>query len=514
MKRNIIDKIISAFNPKAGLKRDYARYKSEMLENIKDSGYGYHGANSYRKSTIGWMYRGGSHKEDIEDNISILRQRARDLYMGGSSLSTGAVKTMRTNVVGVGLKLKSTIDRKYLNLSEETADKIERDIEREFDLWAENTNCDLQRLDTFTELQQLVFLNWLISGDVIATLPVTKRKNSVYDLRINLVEADRLCTPDSELLNTSIIEGVEHNENGEVIAYHIAKHHPLETTSTVHEWQRVEAYGNKTGRRNVLHIMNRERIGQCRGIPFVAPIIEDLKQLSRYTEAELMAAVISGMYTIFIEHSTEGEGEPLGSVIDEKQQIDRSDEKSIELGNGLIMDLEPGAKANATNPGRPNAQFDAFTTSISRYIGAALEIPYEILLKHFSSSYSASRGALLEYFKSVKMYRAWLTNDFCQPIFEEWLSEAVAKGRIKAPGFFRDPAIKAAYCKAEWNGPSTGQLDPLKEVNAAEKRVQNGFSTRARETVELTGMEYNRNIEQLKREENQLKEVKKVGTEK
>ena len=511
---NFLDKMIAAVNPKAALEREYNRYKLQQIEKIQNSGYSYHGANHYKKSTVGWIYRGGSHKEDIEDNLSVLRQRARDLYMGGSSLSTGAVKTMRTNVVGIGLKLKSTVDREFLNISEEAANTLERNIEREFELWADSTNCDLQRLDTFTELQQLAFLNWLISGDVIATLPITKRVNSPYDLRINLIEADRLCNPQNDLLNPLIIEGVEHNKKGEVVAYHIAKHHPLEFNTTTYEWIKVEAYGKTTGRRNVLHLMNRERIGQCRGVPFVAPIIEDLKQLGRYTEAELMAAVISGMYTIFIEHENSAEGEPLGSVVDENQQVDRGDEKSLEIGNGLIMDLEPGAKAHDTNPGRPNSQFDPFITSISRYIGAALEIPYEILLKHFSSSYSASRGALLEFFKAVKMYRAWLTNDFCQPVFEEWLSEAVAKGRIHAPGFFRDPAIKKAYCKAEWNGPSTGQLDPLKEVNAAEKRVQNGFSTRARETVELTGMEYNRNIEQLKREEKQLKEVKQIGKDK
>ena len=98
----------------------------------------------------------------------------------------------------------------------------------------------------------------------------------------------------------------------------------------------------------------------------------------------------------------------------------------------------------------------------------------------FSSNYSASRAAILEFFKVVKMYRAWFVADFCQPIYEEWLSEAVAKGRIKAPGFFTDPIIKDAYCSAEWTGPSAGQLDPTKEVEAAEKRVQGGYSTRAR----------------------------------
>lgn len=86
-----------------------------------------------------------------------------------------------------------------------------------------------------------------------------------------------------------------------------------------------------------------------------------------------------------------------------------------------------------------------------------------------------------------------MANDFCQPIYEEFLAEAVAKGRIHAPGFFSDPLVKKAYCTAEWNGPSQGQIDPLKEVNAAAKRVEEGFSTRTRETVELGNGDFFRN---------------------
>ena len=511
---NFIDKAIAAVAPGYAIKRRHDRYKLQIMEEIQNSGYGNHGASHYKKATIGWAYYGGSHREDIEENVDTLRQRSRDLYMGGASLATGAIKTMRTNVVGVGLKVKPQIDREYLQMKPEQAEKLEREIEREFSLWAESTDCDLQRIDTFAELQQLAFLNWLLSGDVLVTMPVTKRAGSLYDLRVNLIEADRVCNPYGMENEPKIIEGVEFNDLGEVVAYHIAKHHPLEVlTYGTPQWQRVEAYGRKTGRRNVLHIMNRERVGQCRGVPFIAPIIEDLLQLGRYTQAELMAAVISGMYTIFIEKESEKDGAAFGEVIPEEQQMDSRDETSLEIGNGLIIELGKGEKAHDTNPGRPNTAFDGFVTSISRHIGAALEIPYEILLKHFSSSYSASRGALLEFWKTVAMYRNWIAQDFCQPIYEEFMAEAVAKGRIKAPGFFRDAAVKKAYCRAEWNGPTTGQLDPLKEVNAAIKRVENGFSSRNRETVELTGGDYSRNIEQLKREEKQLQEVWKIGKE-
>lgn len=112
-----------------------------------------------------------------------------------------------------------------------------------------------------------------------------------------------------------------------------------------------------------------------------------------------------------------------------------------------------------------------------------------------------------------KMYRAWMTNDFCQPIYEEWLAEAVAKGRIAAPGFFSDPLMHKAYCKAKWNGPARGLLNPVQEVNAAVTRVANGFSTRSDETMEMTGGDFYGNCNQLLQEEKQLREVRKVATE-
>lgn len=471
------------------------------VKEILNSGYGNYGASRSKKSLIGWRADGGSHKEDIEDNLSILRQRSRDLYMG-VPLATGAIKTCRTNVVGGGLLLKSQIDYEAIGIEAKDARVLEQKIEREFKLWADTTNCDIERLDNFYELQQLAFLNWLISGDVIVLLPTTKRVAMPYDLRIQLIEADRLSTPKDKTRDKNIIDGVESNKNGETIAYYICNKHPnSKDLQEKEEWVRVEAYGRSTGRKNVLHLMNRERIGQRRGVPLLAPVIESLKQLGRYTEAELVAAVVSGLFTVFVEKEGYSNEAPFGQIVPEEEQVDRYTENSIELGPGAIIDLNEGEKANVVNPGRPNAAFDGFVTSICRQIGAALEIPYELLLKNFNASYSASRAALLEAWKSFRMYREWLAADFCQPIYEEWLTEAVAKGRIEAPGFFSDPLIKKAYCGAEWNGPAQGLLNPVQEVNAAQKRVENGFSTRSKEAKEMNGTDYYKNISQLQQEE-------------
>lgn len=502
-----IDKAIAVVAPQTALKRTAARQKLQIL----NSGYSNYGASVVKKSLAGWLHAGGSSREDIEDNVSILRQRTRDLYMG-VPIANGAVKTMRTNIVGRGLRLKPNIDTELLGISPEERRTLEKQIEREWNIWAESTDCDMARIDNFCELQQLAFLNWLISGDCLAVLPVKPRLNQPYDLRVQLIEADRLCSPDNcDTIDNKIVGGVEVDQSGEVVAYHIADHHPLSYAYADISWQRVEAFGKTTGRRNVLHLMNRERIGQRRGVPFLAPVIESLKQLGRYTDAELVAAVVSGMFTVFIEKADASSEDAIGSIIPEEVQVDAEDETTIELAPGAVIDLNEGEKAHDMNPGRPNANFGGFVEAICQQIGASLEIPYELLMKRFNSSYTASKGALEEAWKMFNMYRDWLATDFCQPVYEEWLTEAVAKGRIKAPGFFTDPVIRKAYCGAKWNGPAKGMLDPVKEVTAAEKRVQNGFSTRSDETMQMTGTSYYNNIEQLKHEEKELREVKKIA---
>ena len=503
---NFIDKAIRAISPERALNRQQARWRLQQLENYKGaSGYGYHGGSYAKQSLKGFTVTGRSADEDIVDNIETLRERSRDLYMG-SPLATGAIKTIRTNVVGSGLALNAQIDADFLGLSEDEAREWERHVEREWRLWSETVECDAERRQNFFQLQSLVLLSALMSGDVFVYMPIIKRTGSVYDLRIGLIEADRVCNPDVRprgYENANILGGVEIGSYGETIAYWVARHHP-KAYLRMHqqlkqEWTRVLAFGSTTGRQNVLHIMcDVERPAQRRGVPLLSPVIEALKQVSRYSEAELMAAVVSGMFTVFIRSSSPEEG--IGGMFPQFEQRER-EPLDYSMGNGAIVSLDEGESIETANPGRPNSAFEGFVIAICRQIGAALEIPYELLVKNFTASYSASRASLLEAWKMFRMRREWLVGSFCQPVYEEWLTEAVAKGRVKAPGFFEDPAIKAAWCGAEWYGDAQGQLDPLKEANAAKVRVDEGFSTREREAAELTGMKFETVHAVRKREE-------------
>lgn len=177
------------------------------------------------------------------------------------------------------------------------------------------------------------------------------------------------------------------------------------------------------------------------------------------------------------------------------------------MGPGTINVLGENESVEFGDPTRPGNNFEPFVNAMAKQIGAALEIPYELLNKAFLSSYSASRAALLEAWKAFKMRRTWFANDFCQPIYQLWLTEAVARGRIKAPGYFNDPAIKRAWSSAEWIGPAPGQVDPVKEVTAAIMRIENGLSTRERETTELNGSNWDDNIKQLTKENKKIREA-------
>jgi lambda family phage portal protein len=497
---NMADRVVEWLNPVGALRRRHAR----LALAITNSGYSHGGASSSKTSMKGWTWRGGDAKTDIELNLPTLRQRSRDLYMN-SGIARAALGRLQTNVIGTGLRLRALPDAEVLGMDRDKASEWARRVEREWALWAESRDCDGMGLNTFDELQQIAFISWLHSGDAIALLPLRPLPWASSDLRIDLIEADRVSTPRDMSSDPLLHDGVETDESGRVIAYHICNMHPLGMGSAggaKQEWVKIPARGSVTGRYNVLHLMAGERCAQYRGVPILAPVIESCKQLSRYHEAELMAAVIAAFYTVFIKSETPQN--PLGEAFvdetaaeQESGQSTQDTENQLGLGNGAVLALNPGEDISIANPGRPNAAFEGFVNAVSREIGAAINVPSELLLLQFTSSYSASRAALLEAWKGFRMWRRWMSVDFCQPIYTEWLTLAVLTGRIEAPGMLEDPLIAQAWTRAEWNGPAAGQIDPMKEVQAATMRVEQGFSTRTRETAEMTGGDYEANIDSL-----------------
>lgn len=148
--------------------------------------------------------------------------------------------------------------------------------------------------------------------------------------------------------------------------------------------------------------------------------------------------------------------------------------------------------------------------TICRLVGSALELPYDVLIKEFNSSYSASRGALLEAWEAFKMRRSWFVNDFCQPIYELFMAEAVALGRINAPGFHTDPLLREAWCGARWIGPVQGSLDPKKEAEAALMLTNRAIKTNDQVTREMSGGDWEENVDQLARENELLAAIGSV----
>lgn len=490
----------------------------------QNKGYSEAGASRRKRALKGFTARSGSPREDIDWNNYTLRQRGRMLSMS-TPIAKSAITTNRTNVIGMGLQLKSKIDHEALGMTPEKAAAWQRKTEKEFALWADNKRaCDATGVNDFYSMQQLAFSSWLTSGDAFVVIKQYKTTQLMpYSLRLHIVEADRIRTPgkagqlltDGKAKNgNKIFDGVEVNKDGAIVAYYVHNTYPNEVGADPEDYVRVEAYGELTGLPNILQLMDSERPEQYRGVTYLAPVIEPLLQLRRYTDSELTAANIESCFSAFIKTTAGtadmpfnevGWGEVTG-IPDNSQGISR-DPNEYELGAGTVNILEPGEDVVFADPKRPSGGFDNFVAAVATQVGAALEIPKDLLMKAFNASYSASRAALLEAWKAFQMRRKWFTSDFCRPVYEIWLAEAVARGRILAPGFFTNPAIRKAYLGSEWIGPSQGMLDPTKEIEAEVLAIQHGFSTHEQSTIKLNGGQWQDNVAQLAIENDQLAEA-------
>jgi lambda family phage portal protein len=331
------------------------------------------------------------------------------------------------------------------------------------------------------------------------------RKDWPYRLTLQVIEADRVSNPQWKSDNDTFVQGVERNESGQPVAIHVSNKHPgSSSTSKGYQWQRVSIRG-QSGRRNVIHLMRKLRPGQTRGVPELAPIMALVKQLGRFSDAEVDAAVNSAAMAIF----TKMDPEAFQDVFDDSGRgtyVSNAMKWDGGFKTGQAINLLPGEEIQTAQMSRPNPNFEGFVRALLVQIGMALSIPYEVLAQQFNSSYSASKAAMMAAWRTFRIRREWIAVKLCQPVYEEWLADAVASGRISAPGFFSDQAIRKAWCGSKWSGDGPGAIDPMKEAQAARERMDIGLTTLAEEIVAFDGGDWEQKHIQQVRERSEREE--------
>ncbi len=467
----------------------------------------YEGATNTRV-TQDWAIARADANADLY-SLQELRDRSRDLYKN-APIASGAINKVCTSVIGDGLRLKSAINRAQLGLTEQRAVEIEEEIEMRFEAWASNPRkCDFTEEHNFYKLQRTAFLTKLQTGDSFALLPIRKRQNIQSQLSIRLVDSDRIETPYSFSEDERIFLGIE-RQSGRVLAYYVLNRHPYSVLlqrdgSDFDSYRRVPKFGPRSGRRLVVHCYDPERPEQSRGVPFLSTVIIALKQLTKYSNAELTAAVINAYIVGSIQEGSTSPGAIAGANDQES-----SDPEILNMSEGLLFRSNDESKIDITSTPRPNPNFDIFFTSMLKQIGSSLEIPFEVLLNAFNSSYSAARASIEEAWKKFRMLRKMFATDFCQCIYSEWLYEEVFSNRIDLPGFLDDEMARASYESSNWYGPAQTHIDPLKEAKAAEVRLKNNLTTRTKETREGSGESFKKNAEIIKKEKELLSDQQEL----
>lgn len=492
---SLLNRALAPFAPGLALRREREALQFKALQTVASAvtpgatqETKWRGASRVLRSLFGWMPKLGSATGDLpRTERATLIARSRDAYRG-HMLARAAVARGRTNIVGTGLIPHAAVDAKALGLTEDQADELNESIDRWFRYWAESpTECDAEATLDFYGNQALALVSAMLAGDCFALTPFEERPGGIFGTKVQLVEADRVSNPNDGPNTETLVDGIQIDARlGAPEFVYIRTRHaqdPVQTSAAT--WEPHRVFGLETGRRRVLQVWNdKERPGQVRGAPYLAPILEPLLQLTQFSRAELAASVAASMLTVFIEKAAPATLDANGNPVPAINGTDSSG--NLELAPAAVLDLAAGEKANLVNPTRPNAQFDPFFIAVVKQIGAALELPLDELLLHYQSSYSAARAAMLQAWRFYTMRRWWLVQQFCAPLRALVIDEMVARGLISAPGY-ADPILRCAYQACVWVGPARGSMDEEKEARAAKTRIEIGVSNEAIETAAMQG---------------------------
>lgn len=425
----------------------------------------------------------------IHDHFS-LRQQARDMMidsMEGHSL----IETLVDTIVDAGLVLKPTPIASMLGMDDEQLSEWSEDVAKSFHLWAKSKKSHRSRISNFYQNQWLYQLSQQRDNDIFVRFFYGRDKDTFNPLQIEFVDANNIngyAYTSTYTQDNGDSDGITRDEAGREIAYkiwYLDKQGKMQSIT-------VPAIGEKSGRIFMIHGFRPEYARQGRGFTRMAHILQELENLTDFKTAVIKKAIAQASLTMAVENNQQDASNPVEGRVagpreygDTETEIEESNtdgysvtpnyttipEATINEPGVGVFNLKRGDELKFLQDTSPSQSYDSFEKAFFASIVASMGTSEEVVRKRFSDNYSASRATLILCWRNAVIWRNEMESDFLEPVYEMWLSEEIAAGRVSCPGW-SDPRLRAAWLNAEWAGSTMPNIDPLKQSEADKNYVE------------------------------------------
>lgn len=471
-------------------------------------GGGLEGAERTNRETALWSPSMGSPDQLINSVKPMADARGRDLAVN-DGMSHGAIATNKDAIVGSHYRLNASPAIRVLKTTgyafdETWSEEAQSVIEARFELLAESDShwLDASRSMTLTEMIRLGLGGFTMGGEVCASGEWLNRDRArPLNTAVQLFSGTRLSNPNGESDTATMKRGVVKDLRGKVLGYWIRAAHPSELYDrNSYKWNFVAAE-KPWGRPQILHVLERMEVGQSRGVADIVATLLDTRMGKVFKQTSLQNAVVNASYAASLEADLPPEAvygmmgqntgagnfaSALGSYISILNSY-FSGANNIAIDGAKVPVLPPGVKLNAKNLGTPGGVGSDFEEGLHRHISAALGMSYEEYANNWKGvSYSGGKMAVAKTNRFMKSRKRLVADRIANFVYGLVLEEEINAGNVPLPvgcptDIFYEPLMREAFSRATWIGAGAGQIDEMKETQAAVMRVKAGFSTYEKE---------------------------------
>lgn len=434
---------------------------------------------------ITWSF-GGMHgpiNEVLRHNLRRMRQRSRDLF-NNNDYGKKFIRMVQKNVIGVGgIKLQARTLRDGINL--DTVDNAL--IERAWKNWGRPFVCSVDNKLSWHDIQKLAIASVARDGEGLIQMIETPGRDMGLRLRILPAEyLDEMHNGDLPNGNT-VVMGIEYDQNGMVIAYHLRK-------NKVRSWMNLfpERDYIRIPARDIIHLHITDYAEQARGIPWAHSAIRRLHMIGKYEEAELVGSTLSSSKMGFLKSPTADAA--TASEIYGPGDDDDDGELVQEITAGMIEQIGNDADFIPFDPQHPTTAFEGFMRAVIRGAAAGLDVAYSTLSNDLENvNFSSIRAGVLDERDSWRMVQTWLVEHLHQRVYDRWLPAAIINGALPLP--FKK--VDTKYQDVKWQPRGWPWVDPKNDSQANRENLRMGTTSRQK-VLSQSGDDFTEVLEELR----------------